>query len=283
MPPEPLEDGASTSGLIRHVRACNNAELPGGRLRLLLGRVPVGWVQPDVAQVLVVAGGRTEAGSVALPDSDALGRAARVLADQGKFRWRGEAFDVRADGDGAVLGQMDRGALPVFGLWAHNVHLNGLVRRTGGLHVWVARRAAHKEIGPGKLDHLAAGGIPAGLTPEEALVKEAAEEAGVPPALSAGAVPVAVLSYVMQRPEGLRRETMHCYDLDLPEGFVPVAVDGEVDGFELWPARRVLDTVRQSEDFVYDVPLVLIDFLLRAGLVVGEEAMALRKALGASA
>ena len=72
---------------------------------------------------------------VVLPDTEALDRAARALADRGAFRWRAEAFDARSDRDGAVLGQVDRNALPVFGMQAHNVHLHGLVRCGKGLHV----------------------------------------------------------------------------------------------------------------------------------------------------
>ena len=145
----------------------------------------------------------------------------------------------------------------------------------------MAHRAAHKELGPGKLDHLAAGGIPAGLTPRKALAKEAAEEAVIPDALADAAVPVAVLSYAMRRPEGLRRETMHCYDLELPEDFVPRTVDGEVAGFELWPIARVIDAVRDTDVFMYDVNLALIDPLLRHRLVGGDEGVALRAALDA--
>ena len=38
-----------------------------------------------------------------------------ALATAGHLRWRGEAFDVRADPDGPVLAEVDRGALPAFG------------------------------------------------------------------------------------------------------------------------------------------------------------------------
>ena len=84
-----------------------------------------------------------------------------------------------------VLAQLDRGALPSFGVVAVGVHVNGLVRRPDGVHVWIARRAADKLLDPGKLDHIVAGGVPAGLTPAETLVKEAAEEAAIPASLAA--------------------------------------------------------------------------------------------------
>ncbi|MGI4941043.1 MAG: NUDIX domain-containing protein [Janthinobacterium lividum] len=264
--------------LLRHVLACTDARLPGGRLRLFLGTVPVGWVRPDVAEA-ATGQGRVSADGISLPDAAALGRTATVLAAQGRYRPRGEAFAIRSDGDGAVLGAIDRAALPVLGLRAHNAHLNGLVRRRDGLHLWVATRAAHKELGPGKLDHLVAGGIPFGLTARETLVKECAEEAGLPPALAARAVPVPSLAYATERPEGLRRETLHCFDLDVPEAFHPVPVDGEVAGFALWPMLRVMEALRETEDFLYDVALAVIDLALRTGHVPDKEVPALRAAL----
>ena len=88
---------------------------------------------------------------------------------------------------------------------AVGVHVNGIVRRPDGPHVWVARRAADKLLDPSKLDHIVAGGVPAGFYTFETLVKEAAEEAAIPASLSRLAVPVATITYAMDRPEGLRR------------------------------------------------------------------------------
>jgi hypothetical protein len=48
---------------------------------------------------------------------------------------------------------------------------------------------------------------------------------------------------------------------------VPAAVDGEVEAFELWPISRVLETVRETDDFKFNVDLVLIDLFLRLGLI----------------
>ena len=147
------------------------------------------------------------------------------------------------------------------------VHVNGLVRRADGLHVWVARRAANKLLDPSKLDHIVAGGVPAGLTPAETLVKEADEEAAIPGSLARQAVPVATITYAMERPEGLRRDLLHCYDLDLPEEFRPSPADGEVEAFELWPIERMVQTVRDTDAFKFNVNLVLIDLFQRLGLI----------------
>ena len=266
-------------GLARHIRACRSAALPGRRVPLRIDGAVVGWMTPEFATALAVQPGVTAdpPGLAVLPGR--LEPLAAELAAAGWYRWRAEAFDVRADPDGKVLARIDRGALPSFGIGAVGVHVNGLVARPDGTWLWVARRAADKALDPGKLDHIVAGGVPAGLTPAATLVKEAAEEAAIPAALAARAVPVARIDYAMERPEGLRRDRILAYDLALPEAFVPRAADGEVAGFELWPLARALETVRAGDAFKFNVNLVLIDLFLRRGLVAGAEAEGLRAAL----
>ncbi len=270
--------------LLRHVAACNNAVLPGTRLPLCLAGAPIGWLRPELAASLAGWPGlrRSDAG-LDLAEPARLTLLGRELAEAGHCRWRGEAFDVRATVGGAVLAQIDRGALPVLGLIAVGVHVNGLVQRPDGAWLWVGVRAADKHLDPGKLDHLVAGGVAAGMTPQQTLIKEAAEEAAVPAALAARAVASGRLGYVMERPEGLRRDLLLCYDLDLPETFVPRPTDGEVARFERWPLTEVLATVRAGDAFKFNVNLVLIDLFLRLGLIVGTEASALRAALAAPA
>jgi 8-oxo-dGTP pyrophosphatase MutT (NUDIX family) len=260
----------SISAFRRHIAACHTARLPGDRLAFHLNGEPVGWVRPTFADRLRGCPGfLVEANQAACEGPAALTASVQALCQAGILRWRGEAFDVRSHPDGPVLGQIDRGALPAFGIAADGVHVNGLVRQPDGLHVWVAMRAADKAIDPGKLDHVVAGGVPAGLTPWQTLLKEAAEEAAIPPDLASQAQPVACLEYAMERPEGLRRDRLHCYDLLLPPDFTPTPADGEVAWFALWPIERVLATVRDTDDFKFNVNLVLIDLLVRLGLVDG--------------
>ena len=265
---------------LRHIAACRTAVLPGTRLRFVFGGIPVGFVAASLAARLRDMDGFTVSdGGVACAGQDALDAAlARLWAD-GTLHRRGEAFDIRADHAGPSLGTIDRGALPAFGVAAAGVHVNGLVERPDGLHVWIAKRAANKPTDPGKLDHVTAGGIPAGLSPAATLVKEAGEEASVPPELAAGAHPVGVIAYAMERPEGLRRDRLYCYDLMLPDGFEPRPADGEAAWFALWPVARVLATVRDTDDFKFNVSVVLIDLFIRRGLIEGPAAATLRAAL----
>ena len=176
---------------------------------------------------------------------------------------------MRATPDGPVLGQVDRGALPVLGIEAVGVHLNGLVQRPDGLHMWVGRRAMDKKLDPGKLDHIVAGGVPAGLGPDETLVKEAARRPGYRRTWSPRRCTAGSSATPWTAPEGLRRDRLHCYDLALPDEFVPIRSMARSPGFELWPIGRVLESVRDTDEFKFNVNLVLIDLFLRLGLIDG--------------
>jgi hypothetical protein len=276
-----LHQHPENSGFSRHVRACNNAVLPGERIAFRVGQDDVGWVAVGIARAMEgMPALQCAVDRVTLADPAALPGIAMELSQRGLYRWRGEAFDVRVRPDGPVLTHIDRGAIPSFGIQAVGVHVNGLVRRSDGLHLWIARRAMDKLLDPGKLDHIVAGGVPAGLGVAETLVKEAGEEASIPPELAASAVHVGVIGYAMERAEGLRRDWLHCYDLMLAEDFTPEAADGEVEAFELWPLARAVETVRDTDDFKFNVNLVLIDLFIRHGLIAGAEADSLRTGLG---
>ena len=273
MRPAPLTDPFP---YLRHFLACRNASPAKTRLPFHLGDRQVGWLDPGLLPDLLDAGAMSGPEGVTLHDPAALPLIAADLAQRGRYANRREFFDVRATPDGPVLTQIDRGALPAFGIEACGVHLNGLVQRPGGLHIWVGRRGDDRPLDPGKLDHLVAGGIPAGLDARATLIKEAAEEAGIGAELASQAVPVGEITYMMNRPEGLRRDRLYCFDLMLPESFTPKPVDGEVAGFELWPIDEALDVVRTSNDFKFNVNLVLIDLFLRRGMIDSAE---LRKAV----
>src|SRR3546814_9663928 len=85
------------------------------------------------------------------------------------------------------------GGVPLFGVPAFGVHVNGYVATADGPRLWVGRRAKHKMVAPGKLDHLVAGGQPYGLGLMENVVKEAQEEASIPADLAARARPAGAL------------------------------------------------------------------------------------------
>ncbi|GAN69378.1 thiamin pyrophosphokinase [Acetobacter orleanensis NRIC 0473] len=229
--------------------------------------MPAGWVAPELAEALKQRGLGSRTQGFSLPNPADLESLGEDLAQDGLYRSHHELFDVMPDIDQPVLGQIDRGALPLFGLIGIGVHLNGLVQKADGLYLWTGRRAANKRLDPGKLDHLVAGGVPAGHTPWDALLKEAAEEASIPQDLARQAQQVGRIVYALDRPEGLRRDCLYCYDLFLPESFTPIAADGEVESFHLMPLGEVYTLVRDTDAFKFNVNLVLIDLFLRNGLI----------------
>jgi thiamine pyrophosphokinase len=265
--------------LWRHVEACNNIASPAHLIPFRIGGRQVGWLGAELARALAFfpremhfdQGGAALAGRLRGEGAAtaALGRLARLLAARGHFRLRDEAFDVRETPQGPVLARLDRGALPAFGVISQGVHVNGYVRRADGPHLWMGWRSRAKPVAPGQMDNIVAGGIPAGLGPAECLVKEAGEEASLPPDLAARAVPAGRLSYVMANEEGLRRDVLHLYDLELPEGVVPRPNDAEVERFELLPAAEVLRIVAAGGPVKFNVNLVILDFALRHGLLPG--------------
>ncbi len=262
-----------------HIRACQTACLPGERLKFLIGDAHVGYVRLEFGQRLAAASHQISLnGKVQLAPGakDALNE----IAVAAGCRVRSEDFDVRVAVDQPSIAILDRGALPDFGVIGVGVHVNGLVRRPDGWHLWIGKRAADKKLDPGKLDNLVGGGVAAGHTPFETLIKEAGEEAMLPAALAATATPQGRFAYNMERPEGLRRDVLYVYDLLLPEDFIPQPADGEVEQFHLWPLQQAFETVRDTDEFKFNVNLVLIDLFIRLGMVKGQDAATLRQALG---
>lgn len=179
----------------------------------------------------------------------------------------GEPYAVTPGGREQALCVVDRAAAAHFGLRSFGQHLNGFVRKADGLHMWLGRRARDRLLFPGALDNMVAGGLPHDLSLAENLVKECAEEAGVPEALARRAVPVGVVSYSRVAKRGLRRDLLYCYDLELPGDFVPRNTDGEVESFELLHIEDVAKIVRDTDEFKLNCNLVVIDFLVRHGIL----------------
>jgi 8-oxo-dGTP pyrophosphatase MutT (NUDIX family) len=265
--------------LLSHITACQTACLPGERLPFHIGSHHVGYLQPEFAARLA-AGSRNISLTERVTLSPVAVASLNDIATAVGCRVRGENFDVREIIDGPSLALLDRGALPDFGVIGVGAHLNGLVKKDDGWYLWIGKRAADKKLDPGKLDNLVAGGVGAGFTPFETLLKEAEEEAALPPNLAATARLVGRFAYNMERPEGLRRDVLFAYDLILPEAFFPHPADGEVESFSLWPLARVFEAVRETDDFKFNVNLVLIDLFIRFGMIPENEVAVLRKALG---
>ena len=204
--------------------------------------------------------------------SQAVAEALLAFKAEGLVRgWRNEPYPVGTDFYAPPLMQMERAAVPLFGVRAYGVHINGFVGSGDDLKLWVGKRAANKQTAPGKLDHIVAGGQPMGLSLMDNVIKESAEEAGMEAALARQARPVGLVSYVTERSEGLRNDICFAYDIALPESFVPHNTDGEIESFSLWPIAEVRKRMAETEDFKFNVGLVNIDFLIRHGHLSPDE------------
>jgi len=264
-------------GFLRHVIDCNRAD-PADYVAFTIAGAAVGRVRRELARRLA---GFADLFAVT-PDAVALQPgfddfAARSHAlDQALDRLiagglvpkrRKELYPVAARFADPPLARLDRGAVASFGVRAYGVHVNGFVRRPDGLHLWIGLRARDKLVAPGKLDNLVAGGQPIGLGLTENLIKECAEEADLPEAEARRAHGAGAISYAMAVPEGLRADTLFVYDLELAPGFVPRNTDGELERFDLMPVAEVAERVRATDDFKFNVNLVIIDFLIRHGVI----------------
>jgi 8-oxo-dGTP pyrophosphatase MutT (NUDIX family) len=173
--------------------------------------------------------------------------------------WRNEAFAF-LDQQGHALFQLERAAFRTFGLKSMASHMNGF---TEDRQIWLGRRSEIKQIDPGKLDNLSAGGISADETPWVCARRELWEEAGIPQAIAAGIQPAGRME--MRRPTpplGFHVESLFIYDLLIPSNLLPTNQDGEVAGFIAVSygeaAARIL-----ADEFTADAALVTADFILR--------------------
>ena len=259
-----------------HIRACNNYD-PARVVPLTAGNERVGLLRRDNAEALrrfpdVFAAGEDKVELVARGDVAAVSRAIDTVIDalvsEGRVpKWRNETFDAAPRWGAPPLFRLDRGAVPFFGTRAYGVHLNGYLRQGNKLWLWVGRRSAEKQVAPNKLDNLVAGGIGNGHGVDETLLKEGEEEASIPTSLLSHAISASAVSYRMETNLGIRDDVMFVYDLEMPADFVPKNRDGEIVHFELMPASAVLERIRTTSDFKFNVNLVILDFAVRHGLL----------------
>jgi len=147
--------------------------------------------------------------------------------------WRDEPIVVRAtpQPDALALFSIERALLRPLGLALRSVQVCAWTETAAGPLLWIARRSPAKPVDPGRLDALVGGGIAGFDEPLQTLLRECAEEAGIPEALARRARPAGSLETDYAALDaGLavrHREHVTLYELRLPAGFVPIAADGE--------------------------------------------------------
>ena len=261
-----------------HIEKCNSHNLDAFR-PFILENIELGYFREEFATKLLLfkdvfeelGNGLTL--SVRLKDfparSQAIDEVVKELILQGDLpNLRNEFYPVSTDFFKPPYFQLDRAAIPFFGVRAFGVHLNGFITNPdGSKYLWVARRAADRLVCPEMLDNTVAGGQPIGMGLFENLIKECDEEASIKKSLSKKAVPVGAVSYIMESETGLKPDTLYCFDLELPPEFLPINKDGEISDFYLWPVEHVAKIVSEGFDFKFNCNLVLIDFFIRHGFI----------------
>ncbi len=262
---------------LRHIKACNRYSR-SNFIPFRIDRVRVGMLKPEFAAHLAHWPDIFQVGSDAvdllLPGLTMAERSTIVaevlveLAGSGVIsHLHGEQYLATPGTRDQGMLLLDRAAAPYFGIRAFGQHMNGFTWEDGEMKLWLGRRSPDRIHYPGRLDNLVAGGLPAEIGLRENLTKECWEEAGISAEMAAKARPVGAITYNMDSENGLKPDTIFCYDLELPAAFSPTCVDGEVAGFVLVPIRDVMNIVSESDEFKLNCNLVLIDLFIRHGYI----------------
>ena len=219
---------------------------------LCFGKIPFGFISADRAVVLSASGllRREQNRFVMLESensitrSEILARAGEVLCQHGLAPHpSGEALDLFAlttasplHTSGKPLCCIDRAFSRAFGALTSVVHLTAFNAEGFVL----GRRSATKRIGPGLWDSLAAGMVRSGETPEETLIREAKEEAGIllDELHDIQALPLR-LRFQELPGEGCLLERTYPFATQLPENLLLRPRPKEVDCFATFSLREV--------------------------------------------
>lgn len=267
--------------LLDRIRACQN-DAGDSYVPFCVAGLAIGQIKRDFVESIAKFGNVFEIddASVALTANlrsyeartQAMARVLDELRIEGLVPgWRDEPYPAGPAFNAPPLFEMERAAVPLFGVPGSGVHMNGWLNKDGRTHMWIARRSLSKPTGPGKLDQMVGGGQPVGMSLRNNLIKECGEEAGIPDTLAEMAKPVGTVSYTTIRPEGLRNDVLFNFDLYVPNGFQPVNQDGEVAEFMLWDIDEVMQRLSDTEDFKFNSALVIIDFLIRHGFIEADD------------
>lgn len=257
---------------------------PDGTVALVVADVEVGCLtEPWLARVLEAPGPfeRIADGGIrlqtALATCDARSAALAAWGEAARARWglpgwRDERVMIRDERDGRPLAAVERALLRPLGLLLRSVQACAYTVTATGPRIWVARRAEHKPVDPGRLDALVAGGIAGSDSPRETLIRECAEEAGIPRALAERAREAGTLELCIGAVDDgmpvVHRERVALHELELPPDFVPRPVDGEHAEILAMSPAEVLGSIAAG-GWTRDGAQATADLVLRRGWMSG--------------
>ncbi len=229
---------------------------------LLLAGQRIGWLAPGHVQPLCkhLAYCKNHGQAVVWEAADLsvqarsqlLAEAAQKLREQAHIHgWRDELYsywgEIDRDPDPQLPERfrLERSVFRFLGLRSHAVHINGF--RPDG-RIWCGIRALSKATDPGRIDNLAAGGLPAGETVMACAIRELHEEAGLPESIAHQIQPAGRVLTRRQEKEGWHDETLLVYNLILPEEVEPRNLDGEVSGFVCLDPNQAMQQIEQMTE-----------------------------------
>lgn len=234
-----------------------------------------GAVAFPIATHLLRRGLLRDAPRLTLTPGDPTARLEDIRAELFHAGWiepeRHERMAVTAGPDGPELARLDRSALRILGFWAQKVHINGLVEAGDGgdPQVWISRRSERAPSNPGRWDTLVAGGRAAGHSLDQTAAREAWEEAGIGPDLMRCLQRIGerAVQYVSSR--GFHQELLVIYDIALPDDFLAVCHDGEIEESTRLPFPSLMARLADPREFKFSSYLVLTDLVGRHASAVG--------------
>ena len=172
---------------------------------------------------------------------------------------------------------VERFATALFGLTTRGAHLVAYQMDQDDMKVWVPCRSDHLYTYPNMLDTTVAGGVKSGVSPFQTIVEEADEEASLPEDLIRQKARCrGVISHMNVTGEDFSGEKglvtpdyVYVYDIELPEDVTPKPHDEEVSSFTLMSVEE-LQAALLREEFKPDSAAVLVDFLIRHGIITPE-------------
>ncbi|CAH7668235.1 NUDIX hydrolase domain-like protein [Phakopsora pachyrhizi] len=198
--------------------------------------------------------------------------------------WRDEAYPIYGpkSKDHSLPGsnvafKIERAASALFGFLTFGAHLTAYINVDGEKFVWTPRRSATKSTYPSKLDNTAAGGIQAGESPIESIIRESAEEASLDEDYVRQNIrSIGLISYVHKNQYGwVQPEIQYTYELELPSdnSVIPKPNDGESQDFKLLSMDEIRTLLKpnkaleEEEEFKLNSGVVLIDFMVKHGII----------------
>ncbi len=267
-------------GYLRHIKKCNDFTTEN-KIAFVIDGTHVGWIHNELTSYVLESGFFVKNSNEVSFTSvySTFESRSKAMEEFGKKAYKdkvsnifmNESYAIQETPSSAAFCLIDRSIFSIFGGLGFGQHLNGYVKTNTGLKMWIARRSLQKGFYAGKLDHIVAGGLPYGISLEENLYKECMEEANIKKELAEHAKSVGVVRYKHDYRLGGSEDILYCYDLLLPEDFVPKCNDDEVEEFYLMDIEEVAEIVKTSDEFKLNCNLVIIDFLVRHGYIKPED------------